>query len=303
MRGTIRFAIFILPLLAFEASAQDESDWSEITVRTKHVQGQVHQLWAKGGNVGVFAGKDGILLVDNQHAPLTDKIVAGIRNISDGQIRYVINTHIHSDHVGGNENFSDRGALVVAHENVRSRLAQGLMHRWKRQRQPGAPYGALPVLTYNRNITFHMNGETVDVFVVPPAHTDGDSFIYFEGSDVMHLGDVFRTFSYPVVDNLHGGSFLGIIHALGIAIDRGGPLTRYIPGHGPPTGIEEVHAIRDVLITIRDRAQELIDRGLSKEEVIAARPSQDFDEELASGSWYKSDLMISILYDELTAPR
>lgn len=168
-----------------------------------------------GGNIGVFIGPEGVLIVDDQFAPLSESIVSAIGEISDAEIRFLINTHIHPDHIGGNENLAELGVLIFAHDNVRLRMLEPLrIPRRGGISFPQPPEGARPVVTYTDAVTFHLNGEQVRAFLVPPAHTDGDSFVYFSGSDVLHIGDVFRTNMYPIIDVYNGGTFSGMIEAL-----------------------------------------------------------------------------------------
>lgn len=186
-----------------------------------------------GGNVGVFAGSDGVLLVDSLFAPLTERLVAAIRTVSKGEIRFLINTHVHPDHLGGNENLATQGVLIFAHDNVRVRaLERFRFPRGDGQRFAPPPPGARPVVTYSDAVSFHFNGEEVRAFLAPPAHTDGDTFVYFPDSDVLHLGDVFHTTSYPLIDVYNGGTLAGTIEALEVAIEMAGPNTQVIPGHG-----------------------------------------------------------------------
>ena len=220
--------------VAGEQNPADRFAGVELTVVP--VAGQVHMVQRPGGggNVGVFAGPDGVLLVDSLFAPLAERLVAAVRTVSDGEIRFLINTHVHPDHIGGNEPLAERDVLIFAHDNVRVRALERL--RFPRRGGSFAPRptaGARPVVTYNDAVSFHFNGEEVRAFLAPAAHTDGDTFVHFPGSDVLHLGDVFRTTSYPIVDVYNGGTVAGTIAALEKAIGMAGPRTRVIPGHGP----------------------------------------------------------------------
>jgi glyoxylase-like metal-dependent hydrolase (beta-lactamase superfamily II) len=226
----------------------------------------VHYLEGRGGNIGLSIGEDGVVMVDDQYAPLTNRIVMAIEDVSNGDIRFVINTHVHPDHTGGNETLGRMGIVILAHDRVRVRLAGRL------------PDAALPVLTYSDTATIHLNGEQVHAFPVPPAHTDGDSFIHFRGSDVLHLGDVFRTVAFPVIDRNNGGTLEGTIAALGMAVGVAGPETRIIPGHGEVSSREAVMAFRDMILAVADRVRALVDEGRSYEEVAAADPTAEWNE-------------------------
>jgi glyoxylase-like metal-dependent hydrolase (beta-lactamase superfamily II) len=259
-------AALIALLWAAPAAAQQEVDWDAVEISVHHVAGGVHYLEGRGGNIGLSIGEDGVVMVDDQYAPLTNRIVMAIEDVSNGDIRFVINTHVHPDHTGGNENLGRMGIVILAHDRVRVRLAGRL------------PDAALPVLTYSDTATIHLNGEQVHAFPVPPAHTDGDSFIHFRGSDVLHLGDVFRTVAFPVIDRNNGGTLEGTIAALGMAVGVAGPETRIIPGHGEVSSREAVMAFRDMILAVADRVRALVDEGRSYEEVAAADPTAEWNE-------------------------
>ena len=259
-------AALIALLWAAPAAAQQEVDWDAVEISVHHVAGGVHYLEGRGGNIGLSIGEDGVVMVDDQYAPLTNRIVMAIEDVSNGDIRFVINTHVHPDHTGGDENLGRMGIVILAHDRVRVRLAGRL------------PDAALPVLTYSDTATIHLNGEQVHAFPVPPAHTDGDSFIHFRGSDVLHLGDVFRTVAFPVIDRNNGGTLEGTIAALGMAVGGAGPETRIIPGHGEVSSREAVMAFRDMILAVADRVRALVDEGRSYEEVAAADPTAEWNE-------------------------
>jgi len=276
-------------------------DFSKVGIKSHQLTDNVYMLEGAGGNIGLFVGGDGAFMIDDQFAPLTDKIVAAVRSITDKEIRFLINTHVHPDHVGGNENFGEMGALIFAHENVRERLREGITSLMTGKKLPAAPEEALPVVTYENGIKFHLNGEVVHVFPIPPAHTDGDSFIHFTGSDVLHLGDVFRTTTYPVVDVANGGSFRGIVNGLKRALELAGPGTKIIPGHGRISDKEGLRAVYAMYLDVRDKVQALIDEGKSLEEIIAARPTAEYDAEYDPGDAPvgRPDQFVSIIYNEL----
>jgi glyoxylase-like metal-dependent hydrolase (beta-lactamase superfamily II) len=216
-------------------------DLSTVEIIVHPVAGNVSYIEGSGGNIGLFTGPDGVFLIDDQYAPLTDKIVAAIRRVSDQPVRFLINTHMHPDHTGGNENFGKLGALIFGHDNVRVQMA---LSGYKEEP---------PLVTFSEDISFHINGETVRVFKTPDAHTNGDSFIHFTGSNVIHTGDVYRTTTYPYIDVENGGSFLGTIKALDLLIEVSDGNTKIIPGHGVPSTVAEVRVVRDMLLVIRDR--------------------------------------------------
>ena len=262
------FGVFLMLHTSGIAVAQD---FDEVEIIVHPVAGQVYYIEGRGGNIGLFVGDDGVFLVDDQFAPLTDRIVAAIRLLSGKPIRFLVNTHLHPDHTGGNENFGKMGALVFGHDNVR------------RQMQISAYTQEPPLVTYSQDVSFHINGETVHVFKTPDAHTNGDSYIFFKGSNVIHAGDVYRTTSYPYIDTNNGGSFLGTIKALGLLVNVADGDTKIIPGHGVISDTEEVQAFLDMLLVIRDRVRASIDEGKSLEEAQAAGLTNEFDERWESG--------------------
>lgn len=277
-----------------------------------HVQGNVYMLQtaAAGGNVGVLPGPDGVLVVDNQVPNLAEGVVRGIRRISSEPIRFVINTHVHIDHIGGNELMAGMGATIIAQENVYGRMLSRLrIPRGGGRFMPQPAESARPVLTFGETATFRMNDEEVRVFHVPPAHTDGDAFVHFVDSDVLHLGDVFRTNMYPIVDVYNGGTVAGMIEAIQIAIDLAGPGTKVIPGHGFGfTDRDGLIEYQDMLTGLRDRVRDMVGEGMWLDDVLAARPSAPYDARWrGTESWDERDL-IPIIYSEVggaasTVPR
>jgi glyoxylase-like metal-dependent hydrolase (beta-lactamase superfamily II) len=251
------------------AAAQGQQDFSTVQIKTHAVVGNVHYLEGAGGNVGLLVGDDGVLMIDDQFAPLSEKLAAAIRALSNKPIRMLVNTHVHGDHTGGNENFGKMGIDIVAHDNVRVRLARGV------NGAAPSPADALPVVTYGDKMSLHFNGETVTVGKLPPAHTDGDSYIHFVNADVIHAGDVFRTTGYPGVDANNGGTVKGTIDALQMLVDIAGPNSKILPGHGVVSTREDVATFRTNTIEAQRRMTELIRQGMTLEQVIAANPTAD----------------------------
>lgn len=259
-----------------------QQDFSNVEIVAHHVAGSVYYLQGAGGNIGLSIGEDGVVMIDDQYAPLTDKILAAIRQLNEGEIRFVINTHVHGDHTGGNENLGKLGILILARDEVRVRLAAQ------------SPAAALPVLTYSDAITIHLNGEEVYAFPVPPAHTDGDTFIHFVDSDVIHTGDVFRTTAFPVIDTNNGGTLDGSIQALGLLIGTAGPDTLILPGHGDVSSRMDVMGFRDMILDVRDQVAPMVESGMSYEEVAAADPTAAYNDRYGN-----PDRFLRAVYTEL----
>jgi cyclase len=275
-----KLALCSVPVALFAAGGAlaqgQQQDFSAVQIKTHQVTGNVYYLEGQGGNVGLLVGDDGVLMIDDQFAPLSEKLLAAIRALSDKPIRMLINTHVHGDHTGGNENFGKLGLDIVAHDNVRVRLARVVNNG-----QP-TPAVALPVVTYGDSMSVHLSGETVTIGKLPPAHTDGDSFIHFSNADVIHVGDVFRTTGYPGVDGNNGGTVKGTIDALQALVDMAGPSTKIVPGHGVVSTRDDVAAFRTNTIEAQRRVTELIKQGMTVEQVIAANPTADLATKFAT---------------------
>ena len=276
-------------LAVASAFAQGQQDFSAVQIKTHQVSGNVYYLEGQGGNVGLLVGDDGVLMIDDQFAPLSEKLQAAIKALSNKPIRMLINTHIHGDHTGGNENFGKLGIDIVAHDNVRVRLAKPTTGN-------PAPAVALPVVTFADSMTMHLNGETVTIKKLPPSHTDGDSFIHFAKADVIHTGDSFRTIGYPGVDFANGGSVKGMIAALQALYDAAGPNTKILPGHGVVVTRAEIAAQRDLTVELQKRFTDLVKRGMTLEQVVAAKPTADLDEKYGS-----SERLIPAFYNAVKA--
>ncbi len=290
-------------VVAVAAGEQNPGDrFAGVELTTVPVAGNVHMVQRPGGggNIGVFAGPDGVLLVDSLFAPLAERLIAAVRGLSAGEIRFLINTHVHPDHIGGNEPLAATDVLIFAHDNVRVRMLDRL--RFPRRGGSFAPppsAGARPVVTYNDTVSFHFNGEEVRAFLAPPAHTDGDTFVHFPESDVLHLGDVFRTTSYPIVDVYNGGTVAGTIEALEAAIGIAGPDTRVIPGHGlRVVGRDAMIEFLDMIVDVRDRVRDMISEGLTLEEVMAAAPTAAYDARWGQeATWTAKDFVPIVFYE------
>jgi len=276
----------------YVAAAVAQQNFDKVEIKATRVSGNVWMLEGAGGNIGLLVGEDGVLMVDDQYAPLSEKIVAAIRKISDKPIRYLVNTHWHGDHTGGNENFGKMGVQIVAHDNVRTRLMTGqatLLGKMDPQ-----PKIALPVITFDNTVTYYINGETMHVYKVPPAHTDGDVFVRFKNAKVVHTGDVFAGYRYPYVDTINGGSAQGILKAVDDLIPTLDDDTKVIPGHGSLSTKKDVIAYRNMIATVDARVAALVKQGKNLQEVQAANPTKEFEE--VWGKFRKGDEFVKFLY-------
>ncbi len=291
---TLGACLVVLPTLPAVA----QQDFSAVEIGAEKVADGIYMLTGSGGNMGLSVGEDGAYLIDDQYAPLTGKILAAVKELTPDPVRFVINTHWHGDHTGGNENMGEAGALLVAHENVRRRMAAGtFMEAFDRKVEP-APEGALPVVTFTDAVTFHWNGEEIRVFFVGPAHTDGDSIIHFVNADVFHMGDTLFNGMYPFIDVSSGGRIDGVIAAADRVLKVATEKTRLIPGHGPLATKADLQAYRDMLAQVRDRLAKMKAEGKSAEEVVAAKPTADFDEKWGGG-FMKPDVWVGLVYQSM----
>ena len=299
----IRFSQFALATLAALYGAgtahaqQPPQDFSKIEIRTTQIAQDFYTLEGLGGTVSVLTGPEGVLLVDSQFAPLTDKLVAAIRKLTNKPIRFLINTHLHGDHTGGNENFAKLGAVIFSRDQLRERLERPSP---KADGTPSKPASALalPVVTYDGPVSIHLNGEDVSLLPIRNAHTDGDTMISFTNHDILAVGDYYRGIGYPYVDLKSGGSLAGILDGLGATIGRAGPNTKIIPGHGPVTDRNAVIAQRDMILTVRDKIAALLAQNKSLEEIIAAKPTAEFDAQTPRGA-QTADEFITWVYQAL----
>lgn len=285
--------------IAASAQAQQQQDYSKVEIKTTKIADNFYTLEGAGGTISVLTGPDGVLLVDSQFAPLTDKLVAAIKKISDKPIRFLINTHLHGDHTGGNENFAKLGVTIFSRDQLRARLEHPNPAADGTPGKP-APAQALPVVTYDGPVTIHMNGEDVHLIPVRNAHTDGDTMVQFPAHDILAVGDYFRLVGYPFADLSNGGSLKGMIDGLGATIGLAGPNTKIIPGHGIITDRNGVIAHRDMLLAVRDKIAPLVAQGKTVEEVIAAKPTADYDA-IVLQSAQSTERFIKWVYAEIKA--
>lgn len=277
-RTTAFYGALAVLLLAAPVGAQQE-----VEIQVEPVGDGVWMLTGQGGNVGIAAGPDAVFIVDDQFAPLTERISAAIRQLGFGDVDFVLNTHWHSDHTGGNENLGRAGALIVAHRNVRERMSTDQFLEAMNRTVEASPPEALPVVTFTNDVAFHINGDDIEAIHVPAAHTDGDALVVFRRANVIHMGDTFFPGRYPFIDLSSGGSVDGVIAAAEAAMALADENTRFIPGHGPLVSLDDLESYRDVLSTVRQRVAGMIDEGMSEDDVVAAAPSAEWDEAWGGG--------------------
>ena len=296
-----RWVLAVSMVLAGVAAAQ-EPDWSKIEVKVVPVAGGVSMLVGQGGNIGVTTGKDGAFLIDDQFAQLLPKIKAAVKTLGDQPIRFVVNTHFHGDHTGSNAPLGEAGVVIVAQDNVRKRLGLERINPSTKQRTPPQPPSAWPLITFAESVSFHLNGDDLDVLHVPSAHTDGDAIIRFRKANVIHMGDTFFNGNYPFIDIDAGGSVDGAVAAAdrGLALSDAG--TKIIPGHGPLGTKADLQAYRDMLAGIRDRVKALVAQGKTLEQVLAAKPSAQWDAKWGKG-FLNPDAFVSSVHRSLTEPK
>lgn len=292
-----------LALQAAPALAQNNNDPAKVKLGVVDVAPGISVIEGvegfAGGNVGVSIGPDGVFIIDDELEMMSAKLQAELAKLSKSPVRFVINTHHHGDHAGGNAALGSAGAVILAHDNVRQRLSVAELEKAK-DKVVAKPGIGLPVVTFAQDVTLHLNGDTVHVFHVPPAHTDGDVVVHFTKANVIHTGDLFLSAGYPFVDQKSGGNFEGFITAADAILDKCNDSTRVIPGHGKVVGRKELAAWRDRLDQIRQRVSKLIKQGKTLEQVIAAKPTADLDAQ-AGSNFIKPDAIVEAAYASLQA--
>jgi cyclase len=303
---SMKLVTFALALLPAVVSAQG-TDYSKVEIKTTKLSPNFYMLEAMGpmgavgGAMGVLTGPDGIFMVDANFVQMGDKTVAAVKKISSGPIRFVINTHVHGDHTGGDEALAKAGAVILARDELRFRLA----HPAPAANGTPAPVPsamALPLVTYRGQMTFHVNGEDIEAIPIPAAHTDGDTMVHFPAEDIIMTGDYFRSLGYPNIDIANGGSLKGMLDGIGRTIGMCGPKTKVIPGHGEIVDRAGLTAHRDMILAIRDKIAPLVQQGKSVEDVIAAKPTADYDAKVPTAAT-TSERFVRQVYTELKTPR
>jgi cyclase len=305
--ATIVFALVTLAISAKPAVAQQEPDWSKVQIKVTKVSGNIYMLEGEGGNIAASVGQDGIVIVDDQFAPLADKIQAALKGlgITDKPVRFVINTHYHGDHAGGNVPFANSGSTVIAQDNVRKRLenggAAGNGGSIKMDVKPAADKAALPIITFEHDVTVHLNGEDIRALHFPAGHTDGDSIIFFPKNNVVHMGDDFVRYGFPFIDVASGGSVQGMISAMEKATAQLPADVKVIPGHGQLSNLDDVRAFVKMLKETSAVVEKALKEHKTLEQMKQAKildPWQKW-----SGDFVKTDAFIETLYNSYTGTK
>ena len=298
----MRRVLLVMGALVFLAgwtSAQN-NDFSKVQIKVTKVAGTVYMLEGAGGNIGASVGEDGIVVVDDQYAPLADRIQAALKGITDKPVRFVINTHYHEDHTGGNSYFQKQ-APIIAHDNVRKRLESGGRAgnggSVKIEAKP-APKDALPIITFDHDVTIHLNGEDIRALYFPAGHTDGDAVIFFPKSNVVHMGDDFVTYGFPFIDVDSGGSIDGMIDGVEKVIGQVPSDVKIIPGHGPISSVADVRAYLDMLKDTREAVVKAIQGGQTLDQMKQAKLLDPWKK--YSGQMINSDAFLETIYNSLT---
>lgn len=300
----MRFCAVLLAalLLAISPPVVAQQNFDTVQVWSQQVAQGVYMLTGAGGNIGVSIGDDAVFVVDDQYAPLTPKILAAIAQLTNKPVRFIVNTHWHGDHTGGNEAMGKTGALIVAQDNVRRRMSSEQVLQIFQQTVPASPSGALPVITFSDTVTFHVNGDDVQAFHVSKAHTDGDALIVWRKANVVHAGDIFVTYGFPFIDLDSGGGVDGLIAAVDVLLTLGDDTVKIIPGHGPISDRAAVREYGNMLKTIRDRVRQQKAAGRSLAQTLATRPTAEFDARLGNG-FIKPDQFVTMVYQSVSPTR
>ena len=284
----------LLPLL-ITAGANANDHWDSVEVTTVPVSDGIYMLMGEGGNIGVSIGEDGTFAIDDQYEQMSAKITAAIKALSGDSPKFLFNTHWHGDHAGGNEHFGKQGAIIVAHENVRESLKVEKSIKLFNMHKPPSPKEALPVVTFQREMSLHLNGDDIRMVHVANAHTDGDAIVHFTQANVIHAGDTFFNGFYPFIDVDSGGGIAGMIAACNTVLALANDKTKIMPGHGPLASKADLVAFRDMLVVAEKNIQALIAAGKSEADVIAAKPLAELDKEWGDGI-IPTDMWVKIVY-------
>ena len=283
---------------AKEGTSHSKFNFDNVEIKSTHLNNNIYMLTGRGGNIGLCVGDDGVFMIDDEFAPLSNKVIKAVQSISKKPIRFLINTHWHDDHTGGNENFSHLDTLIIAHDNVRKRLKKGQFLKVFKKTIPPYPQDALPVVTFDQNITFHFNNEEIKVFHFPDAHTDGDSLVLFKKANVLHTGDIFFNGIYPFIDKSSNGSVSGIIAAIDHIKTIINESTKIIPGHGPEGNLSDLIEYQNMLKIVQSRIFIAINKGQSLDEVVSQKPLHDLNIKWGGG-FLNEEHFTEIIYNLL----
>ncbi|WP_299051645.1 MBL fold metallo-hydrolase [uncultured Polaribacter sp.] len=273
------------------------SQKNEINIESTKLSDQIYMLKGRGGNIGLFIGKDAVFMIDDQFAPLTPKILETIKNITTKPVSYLVNTHWHGDHTGGNENMQKEGALILAHKNVRKRMSVDQVIRGKTRK--ASPKEALPVITFTEDMMMHLNNDDVLISHIHNAHTDGDALVYFTNNNILHTGDAYFQGKFPYIDLNSGGSIEGYIEGIKKMIVLADDNTKILPGHGNVSNRAELIAYKNMLVTLKNRVQQKIDKGKTAEDV--KKDIEITKEYSAYSGWITEERIRETIYKSLTS--
>lgn len=293
---TFAATIAVITTCFIAQTTMAQGRYDDVEIKTVKLTDSVYMLVGAGGNIGLSVGEDGVFMIDDQFAELSDKILAAVAEITDKPIKFLVNTHHHGDHTGGNKNIGKTGTIIVAHENVRKRLTKDQFIKVFNSTTPASSGVALPVVTFTKDITLHINSDKVHIFHVDPAHTDGDSLVHFKKANVLHMGDIFFNGMYPFIDVSSGGSIDGMIKAAQSGLKLANDNTKIIPGHGKLATKQDLVDYRQMLVIARDLIKPLVKQGKSRDELIDAKPTAKLDEVWGNG-FMKPDVWVGIVYD------
>jgi glyoxylase-like metal-dependent hydrolase (beta-lactamase superfamily II) len=285
-------------VLGVSASAQHQPDFSQVQIKTTDLGNRTYMLEGQGGNITVAVGDDGIIMVDGEFAPLHDKIKAAITAVSKQPIKYLVNTHFHGDHTGGNEPFGKDGAIVVAHQNVKTRLAEGTTNGLNGTKTPPVPAAALPAQVYTDALTLQVKGRTAQLKHIANAHTDGDTYVYFTDANVLATGDIVTFQRYPNIDFANGGNVKGVLAGVDTYLKLANDNTKIVPGHGALGTKADLMAYRTLIQTARDRVAKLIADGKSEADAVAAKPLAELDAKVGANEMASANF-VRVIYNSL----
>lgn len=287
-------SLFIISVIVFPNIAFSQK-FEDVEIKSAKLSDDVYVITGKGGNLGLLIGKDGNILIDDQFAPLTNKILDVIHNLTNQPIKFLINTHWHPDHTGGNENFGKLGSLIISHENVRERLSTEQFIEFMERKIKPLPVEALPIITFTDSISFHIKNETVQIFHFPNAHTDGDSMIYFKENNILHTGDIFVKNRYPFIDTSSHGTIDGIIGALEKIIPLLNKESLIIPSHGDISNLTDLYEYLSMLQDVRNNISSQINKGYSIKQILESNPTSPFDHKYGNDKFITpNDFVISV---------